>query len=194
MGVRDRVPFEYDQDFKDDLERIKTEDRSRLETVEQRCEDILRDPFKGEWKGHLMASLYGEHVDDHWVILYQVEPNMAANGDPEDVDAIYFHRVIHHDNQESAVTNISSAGIQTEALVELPYANDSTPYDDLPAETSYLRDSDIFHVDSEEWGNDGVEVTGRLADVEQARTQFEALLPDVAAIEYTEPSVTDIRD
>lgn len=187
MGEEDPLPTDYDERFREDLKRIKREDGSRFETVTSRCEAIRRYPFKGEWKKWKMEGLYGEHVDSHWVILYEIEPNLSPNHPESAVESIYFHRVVHHDKQKTAVTNISAIGSSLSFEVAIPYELEGN------RRVSRLHDSDLVRVDDPEY-RDEIYVSGQIPESDEAREEVIQILPDELEVEFEQISIRDITN
>lgn len=182
MTLSEPLPFDNSDDFEDDLRRVKDQHRRRFETAINRCDAIRERPYKGEPKTEKMAGLYGEHVSDHWVILYQLIPNLPAHADATDLDLVYFHRYIHHDGQEEAVRNVSRAEQVSEFEARLSYEHGANSI------VSELHDCGWVELSAPEYREE-VFITGAVPQDRQS--EFEEIIPDGDEVSWTE---SDIRD
>lgn len=161
MSRKTDEPLDWSRDrkFEDHLNQLKRNDRAKAEAVAEKCAEIRRQPFKGEWKRWAMDGLYGLHHGE-MVILYELRPDLAPNGNPEDVDEVYFWRVVHHDDQQTAVTNMDAVGTTTTVRVRMEYDEGQAR-----KAASDLYDSRCLAAVDSEYDAHGVTVYGELADV-----------------------------
>lgn len=184
----DPLPMGYDEDFESDLKEIKKDDPTLAKRIADCCEEIRRKPFKGEMKQYAMDGLYGLHVDP-LVLLYEIQPHLSPNVDPSNINEIYFHRVTHHDDQQTAVNNVNRSDITTYVSIRLDY--NCIP--DVQKRIGQLHETDEFRFDDSEYDSEGVSITGELVDDTHGRNRdiLEALLPKDAIIEYDREGFSD---
>lgn len=183
MPLDTPLPFDHSDNFKSDLERAKQEDRQRYDELTSRCEAIRQNPYKGEPKTEKMAGLYGEHVSDHWVILYQLIPNLPKHADEEDINIVYFHRYIHHKGQSDAIVRARRAERTLQFEAELGYENNGS------STISTLHDNDEVVVDTPEYRNQ-IYVTGTIP--EDKRDNLESIIPDEDTLDFIDQSIREI--
>lgn len=184
--LEDPLPFARDQKFDNDLQKIKESDSRRAETIAKRCEAIRHDPFKGEWKKWAMDGLYGLHAKE-MVILYELTPDLSPNNDPDDVEELYFWRVIHHDEQQTAVKNVDRIDFTQQVTVRFDY--DCIP--NAQKFASELYNSSIIEVEEDTYDSEGVTLEGTLIR-EDGEAELRSLLPKTAEIDVVAPEVTDV--
>lgn len=177
------LEFGYDEDFERDLRQIKREDGSTAERIVAYCEEIRKNPFKGEWKQYAMDGLYGLHVEE-LVLLYQLQPNVSPNNSPNDVDEVYFCRVVHHDDQQTAVTNVDRAERTIYVSLRLEYERVAN----VQKYVNKLYETDVFRFQDDSYDSEGVSITGELVNDSEGRNReiLESLLPEETIIEYDE--------
>jgi len=188
-GVLDEpLPMGYDEKFESDLVEVQNGDHSLAERIADYCEEIRRNPFKGEMKQHTMDGLYGLHVDP-FVLLYEIEPHLSPNHDPSRVEEVYFHRVVHHDDQQTAVRNVNEADRTTYVSIRLDY--DRTPK--AQKRVSQLHETDQFRLMDSEYDPDGISIAGELVDDTRGnnREVLETILPSEATLEYDRDTFSD---
>ncbi|QCC60774.1 type II toxin-antitoxin system RelE/ParE family toxin [Natrinema thermotolerans] len=186
--LEDPLPMGYDQDFESDLKKIQEDDPTLAERIADYCEEIRKKPFKGEMKQYAMDGLYGLHVDP-FVLLYELDPHLAPNSDPSNVDEVYFHRVVHHDDQQTAVKNVNRADRTTYVSIRLEY----DPIPNVQRRVSQLHETDEFRFKDSTYDSDGISVTGELVDDSRGRNReiLEVILPEDAIIEYDREGFSD---
>jgi len=190
QGVLDEpLSMGYDESFESDLMTIRDSDPTLAERIVNYCEEIRVHPFKGEMKQYAMDGLYGLHVDP-LVLLYELEPHLSPNNDSKRVDEVYFHRVVHHDDQQSAVTNVNQAKRTTFVSIRLDY--DRIP--DVQKRVSQLHETDEFRFEDSKYDTEGISVVGELVDDSRGenREVLEMILPQEAIVEYDRDSFSDL--
>ncbi len=184
----DPLRMGYDEKFESDLREVQNSDSSIAERIAEYCEEIRYNPFKGEMKQHTMDGLYGLHVDP-FVLLYEIEPHLSPNHDPTRVEEVYFHRVVHHDDQQTAVRNVNEAERTTYVSIRLEY--DQSP--NAQKRVSQLHETDEFRLEESQYDSNGISITGELVDDTrgQNREVLETILPEGAIVEYDRDTFSD---
>lgn len=182
------LPFAYDRAFESDLKDMATDDKRRAEDIATLCEQIRCNPFKGEMKQWAMDGLYGLHSGP-FVILYELNPHLSPNHDPNEVEEVYFFRVVHHDDQQTAVKNVSRAERTTYVSIRLDY--DQTP--NVQRVISQLHETDEFRFEDANYDGGGVSIQGELVDDTRGRNQaiLTTILPDTAPVEFDQEGFSD---
>lgn len=139
-------------------------------------------------KQYAMDGLYGLHVDP-FVLLYEIQPHLSPNVDPSNIDEVYFHRVVHHDDQQTAVKNVNRADRTIYISVRLDYGR----IPNVQKRISQLHETDEFRFDDSEYDSEGISVTGELVADDRGRNReiLEVILPEDAVIEYDQEGFSD---
>lgn len=185
MPLDTPIPFDHSDDFENDLAWTKREDRHRYNVAVDRCEAIRLHPYKGDPKTGKMAGLYGEHVSDHWVLLYQLIPNLSTHAKEEEINLVYFHRYIHHDGQEDAVRSVERADSTLQFKAELAYDNGAN------STISILHEDSAVEINAPQY-QEYVSVTGTIPF--EKKDYLIELVPSSDNIEFVGQSVEDVVD
>jgi len=188
------IDFSYDEKFRDDLHTIKDNDPSIAESLIDRCEAIRQNPFKGEWKKWAMDGLYGLHAGEK-VILYQIEPDLSPNSSRENVEQVYFWRIVHHDDQRGAVVNLDESDTERSVRIFLDYSQYKDANQDLRGErispeehANLIHNAELLATRENEYTAEGIFFE---CDLLGEESELEELLPDIVQTEIVEPSVSE---